>query len=173
MIASAVVAVATELRQLGPALANHLWQSTVFAAVAGLLTLALRQNQARARYSLWMAASLKFMVPFALLVAAGSHFARPRPTVPAPEDGMYFAMQEAGQRLAAQVSPVMSPVVAPERTEISDLLPVAGGVVWVVGFVAVLLCWAVRWRRVAAALRNAEPVCEGRVWETLRRIEHA
>ena len=30
-------------------LVTHLWQSTVFAAVAGLLTLALRRNQARVR----------------------------------------------------------------------------------------------------------------------------
>jgi hypothetical protein len=32
------------------ALENHLWQSTVVAALAGLLALALRGNQARTRY---------------------------------------------------------------------------------------------------------------------------
>jgi hypothetical protein len=31
--------------------ANHLWQSTLFAAVAGLLTLALRKNHARTRHA--------------------------------------------------------------------------------------------------------------------------
>jgi bla regulator protein BlaR1 len=36
------------------ALANHLWQSTVFAGIAGLLTLALRKNHARTRYWLWL-----------------------------------------------------------------------------------------------------------------------
>ncbi len=30
-----------------PVLSNHLWQSTLFACVAGLLTLALRNNAAR------------------------------------------------------------------------------------------------------------------------------
>ena len=30
-------------------LANHLWQSTLFAAAAGLLTLALKNNRARLR----------------------------------------------------------------------------------------------------------------------------
>jgi hypothetical protein len=34
--------------------ATHLWQSTGFAAVAALLALALRANQARARYWLWL-----------------------------------------------------------------------------------------------------------------------
>src|SRR6266700_2472213 len=32
-----------------PPFANHLWQSTLFAGVAGLLTLALRNNHARVR----------------------------------------------------------------------------------------------------------------------------
>ncbi len=58
---------------IAPAVGNHLWQSTLFAVVAGLLTLTLRKNQARARYWIWMAASLKFLVPFSLLVGAGSH----------------------------------------------------------------------------------------------------
>jgi hypothetical protein len=57
---------------LAPGVGNHLWQSTLFAAVAGLLTLALRKNHARARYWLWLAASLKFLVPFSLLTALGS-----------------------------------------------------------------------------------------------------
>jgi bla regulator protein blaR1 len=40
---------------LTAALANHLWQSTVFAGIAGLLALALRKNHARTRYWLWLA----------------------------------------------------------------------------------------------------------------------
>ena len=32
--------------------ANHLWQSTFFAAAAGLLTLTLRGNRASVRYAL-------------------------------------------------------------------------------------------------------------------------
>jgi hypothetical protein len=47
-----------------PFLANHLWQSTMFAAVAGLLTLALRKNRAQMRYWLWLSASVKFLIPF-------------------------------------------------------------------------------------------------------------
>ena len=82
------------LSSMGPAVANHLWQSTAFAVVAGLLTLALRKNQARARYWVWMAASMKFLLPFALLAAIGSHLARPR-AVPAPaQQTMYFAMED-------------------------------------------------------------------------------
>ena len=56
---------------IGEAL-NHLWQSTVIAAVAWLLTIAFRQNGAHIRYWLWFTASVKFIVPFALLVNLGS-----------------------------------------------------------------------------------------------------
>ena len=58
---------------LAPALGNHLWQSTVFVITAGLLTLILRKNHARVRYWLWLAASVKFLIPFSLLVAVGSY----------------------------------------------------------------------------------------------------
>src|SRR5688572_31629276 len=50
---------------------NHLWQSTVFAGVVALLSLGFRRNRARLRYGLWLAASVKFLVPFATLAAVG------------------------------------------------------------------------------------------------------
>src|SRR5579872_2620068 len=55
-------------------LLSHIWQSTLFAAIAALLALALRRNQARVRYWLWLAASYKFLVPFSLLVSIGGLF---------------------------------------------------------------------------------------------------
>src|SRR4051812_18011593 len=56
-------------------IADHLWQSTLFALGAGLLTLLLRRNGAGVRYGLWFAASVKFLIPFALLAAAGGGLA--------------------------------------------------------------------------------------------------
>ena len=46
-----------------PAIANHLWQSTLLAGVAGLLTLVLGNNRARVRHAAWLAASCKFLIP--------------------------------------------------------------------------------------------------------------
>ena len=54
------------------ALTTHLWQSTLFALVAGVLTIAFRRNRAKVRYGLWLSASLKFFVPFAWLIRLGS-----------------------------------------------------------------------------------------------------
>ena len=51
---------------------NHLWQSTLFAIVVALMTLAFRMNRAHVRYCLWLSASFKFLVPFALLMNLGN-----------------------------------------------------------------------------------------------------
>jgi bla regulator protein blaR1 len=52
------------------AVLNHLWQSTLWLGGAGLLTLLLRHAGAHTRYWLWFAASVKFIVPFAVDGAA-------------------------------------------------------------------------------------------------------
>jgi bla regulator protein BlaR1 len=59
------------------ALANHLWQSTVFAIVISLVAVAFRRYQARVRYALWLSASLKFLVPVSLLIGLGTHLSTP------------------------------------------------------------------------------------------------
>ena len=50
-------------------LTNHLWQSTLFAAAIALLVPAFGTNRANIRYWLWFSASLKFLLPFTLLVS--------------------------------------------------------------------------------------------------------
>jgi bla regulator protein BlaR1 len=57
----------------GPALGNHLWQSTLFVAVVAVVALAFRGNRASTRYGLWLAASMKFLVPFSVLTSFGSY----------------------------------------------------------------------------------------------------
>jgi len=52
-------------------LLDHLWQSSLFTGGIALLTLFLRKNGAAVRFWLWFAASLKFLVPFAVLTALG------------------------------------------------------------------------------------------------------
>ncbi len=56
------------------ALIVHLWQSTWFAVAAWLLTLLVRKDSAQIRFGLWLAASLKFLFPFALLSVLGHQF---------------------------------------------------------------------------------------------------
>ena len=61
------------MRVMPAELTNHIWQSTLFAVAVWLLTIAFRKNGAQVRYWFWLGASLKFFVPFALLVSLGSH----------------------------------------------------------------------------------------------------
>src|ERR1700756_2973218 len=63
------------------ALTNHLWQSTMFACAMGLLTLLLRRNRAAVRHGLWLAASVKFLIPFSLLVGIAGRVEWRRPPV--------------------------------------------------------------------------------------------
>lgn len=53
------------------AVVNHLCQSTIVAGIVWVLTLALRKNHARARYWVWMIASVKFLFSFSLLMTVG------------------------------------------------------------------------------------------------------
>lgn len=50
------------------AVIDHLWQSTWFALGAALLVLVFRGNGASVRFNIWLAASLKFLVPLPLFV---------------------------------------------------------------------------------------------------------
>src|SRR5258708_26251382 len=77
------------------AIADHLWQSTLFAAFAGLLTQALRKNRAETRYWLWLSASVKFLIPFSLLVSVGSYVRWPVAPEGAPQ--VSFAVQQISQ----------------------------------------------------------------------------
>src|ERR1700684_4060057 len=51
---------------------NHLWQSSCFALLASGLAFLLRGNSPKLRYWVWLSASLKFLVPWVLLVSLGS-----------------------------------------------------------------------------------------------------
>ena len=60
------------------AIANHIWQSTIFALAAGLLALMLRRNSASVRYWIWFAAAMKFLVPLAALSAVANRLPLPQ-----------------------------------------------------------------------------------------------
>jgi uncharacterized protein (TIGR03435 family) len=136
-------------------IANHLWQSTLFAAAAALLTLLLKNNRAHARYWLWLAASAKFLVPFSLLMLAGGLVGRHSAVIPAPA------------RVPAIVEQVNEPFVAgfpPESAAMPQARKPAIRVVpllfalWVIGCGAFVFSWCMRWRRMRVVVRAGSPV---------------
>src|SRR5580704_5188093 len=62
----------TDMELTGGFIVNHLWQSSCFVLLAALLAFVLRKNSPKVRYWVWLGASLKFLMPLALLVNLGS-----------------------------------------------------------------------------------------------------
>jgi uncharacterized protein (TIGR03435 family) len=135
-------------------LVNHLWQSTLFVLAVWLATMALRSNDARARYWLWMAASIKFVFPLEALVSLGE-LLRWR-TVPIDvEPAVSFVMQDVLAPVDVSAAAAVAPVsIAPTSSMWPPLL--LG--IWGVGMLLVLWSWWRQWAPIRLALRNATPV---------------
>ena len=133
---------------------NHLWQSTLFAGVIAIVTLALRRNRARLRYGLWLAASVKFLVPFATLAAVG---------------GLLEWQQAPASLRAVVASSGVRDFNAPFAAISADPTTVAAAAaqpqwlaaivftVWVCGFTAIALRRVRQWREIRAAVRASTP----------------
>jgi beta-lactamase regulating signal transducer with metallopeptidase domain len=131
-------------------IADHLWQSTAFAVVAGLLTLTLRRNRARVRHGLWLAASCKFLVPLSLLIALGGRIPWRAPQ-PAPP-GIVVVLDAVSEPFTAPAAAPWKP--APRE---SNAIPAVLLALWACGFVGISISWAQRWRRIAATVRAGTP----------------
>src|SRR6478735_7497468 len=129
------------------ALLDHLWQSSLFALAVGLLTLAFRNNAARIRFWLWFAASLKFLMPFALLTMLGERLAQlaPAPTLLIPPSVRELA--PAAEKFSA---PLQS-LAAPPAPYLAELL----FLVWLLGFAVMLAVRLSRWFKLRALVRQA------------------
>jgi uncharacterized protein (TIGR03435 family) len=121
----------------------HLWQSTLFAGGAWLLALVLRRNAARVRYRVLLIASLKFLIPFSLLVGLGSFVPSRVAPVPVAEAAKWIAVAEPLVALPAVAQPVM---IEP-TSDNADYFAVALFVLWACGFAAIALYWIERWKR--------------------------
>ena len=129
---------------------DHLWQSTLFAAVVSLLCVACRHNRARVRYGLWFVASVKFLVPFAALASAGSLVqwqqapAPIRSVVASPAVRDFNAPFET---MWVSSTPMVSSA-APPQWIVQSLIAI-----WLCGFAAIALRRVKQWREVRAAVR--------------------
>src|SRR5580704_557135 len=148
-------------RDVAPGLGNHLWQSTIFAAAVAAITLAFRNNRARTRYWLWLAASLKFLFPFSLLVSVGTYLATPHAQT-ATKAAYYAAFEQFGQPFAGDdvASFARSTPATAAGHPATQYLPLLL-VVWLVGSLVVVAVWLARWHRVAAIAKSGVSLQEG------------
>ena len=136
-------------------LANHLWQSTLFAVAVGLLTLMCRKNHASVRYWLWFSASVKFFVPFTLLMALGDRleWASTVPQIAAP--AVTATLAQVSRPFAANPTfELLAVEEAPRRFEWFVLALLA---VWVSGIIAMMVIRLRMWRRIRSAVRASSP----------------
>jgi uncharacterized protein (TIGR03435 family) len=142
------------------ALANHLWQSTVVTGIAWLLSLCLRNNHARMRYWVWMIASVKYLIPFSLLITAGE-WLRSALATPTPRPALAAAMQQIALPFSMAASPtgVPSSSAIPEAAvaalPLSNLWSLILFAVWLCGFFVVVFSWLRGWLRVRASIRSS------------------
>ena len=125
---------------------NHLWQSSLVVFAVWILTLALRKNRAAVRYWLWLAASVKFLIPFSLLVGIGSQFEwkTAAPVIAQPQ--VSFVMEEIGRASAAPTVAVAAPDF--------NFVPLLMGI-WFCGVAVGIVMWMRSWLRIRATLRAA------------------
>ena len=131
---------------------NHIWQSTLVALFACLINLTLlRKNSPQARYGVWLGASLKFLIPFAVLTAAGGRSGFTRLAAPGTQATFYYAMDDVSRR----VVPHFVPSVMPAH---GNPLPMLVLIMWCCGTAVVTANWWLRWRQVRAVARAATPL---------------
>jgi bla regulator protein BlaR1 len=146
-------------------LANHLWQSTIFAVAAALLARVLRRQRADLRRRLWLAASLKFLIPLAPVIELARRIEwRSAPaTVPPAFTAAFGQMGEPFAAPAAHGTP-----------SAGSWIPEMLAAVWMAGCgVVVYRRWR-QWRQLRAAKREAVPLAiEGpvRVLSSTARLE--
>jgi uncharacterized protein (TIGR03435 family) len=142
------------------ALANHLWQSTVVTGIAWLLSLSLRKNHARMRYWVWMIASVKYLIPFSLLIAAGASL-RSAFTSPIQRPVLAAAMEQITLPFSLPVSPAAvsyssaTPEVAAAASRLGNLWPVILLAAWLCGFLLVVFSWMRGWLQIRASIRSS------------------
>jgi uncharacterized protein (TIGR03435 family) len=134
---------------MAQAVFNHLWQSTVYALAVMAAASLLRGNAPRVRYWLWLTASLKFLVPFSLLVSAGGRVVMP-PDTPSMHAttvtriSNYFAPMEVAVRPAHRTGAF---IVFQWTTVLAA--------VWLAGALFVVLRWLWHWYSIRRTMRNA------------------
>ena len=116
------------------------------------LILVLPNNPARIRFRIWLAASIKFLVPFSILVAAAA-FGMAHHTV-ATRSGVSTVVERVTVPFAESVPP---PAMHNARPSI-HWIPTGFTVIWAFGMLWLSGSWWLRWRSLRFALRAASPV---------------
>ena len=135
-------------------LAAHLWQSTLFAGTAALLTLAFRANKARVRYWLWLIASYKFLIPFALLTSLGRHI----PWTPSPVREIATAAPSFTYTVERFSQPFPQNPLPASATSAHAWIDLVVPGMWLCGVIFLGLIRLRKWREIRFVVRASVPI---------------
>lgn len=129
---------------------NHIWQSSCFALAAGALAFMLRRYSPKVRYWVWLSASLKFLLPWTLLVSLGSAIPwRTTSVSPAPLPGPLIQLAE----------PFSTDYGAAVQTSTQSAWGITAlALIWAVGLLWLVFLRCKSWNSVRDMLRAGTPV---------------
>ena len=151
-----------------PMIADHLWQSTVFAALAAIGARLLRRERAQVRHWVWFAASLKFLIPFAALAAVGGLLTWHPPIAPSPQ--MVALVQRVSEPYSQVDLDTAVNAVKGSAWWRTDPVMTILLVAWTMGTAACLVLWFLKWTELARIASVAVRMESGREVESLRRL---
>jgi bla regulator protein blaR1 len=132
---------------------NHLWQSSLCTVGVWMLTLALKKNRAAVRYWLWLAASVKFLLPFSLLFSIGGQLGwRSAPAIAQPQ--LSIAINEISRPFTVSAEVLALPAASRALGELPVILIGA----WLCGFTLGLIFWVRSLRQICAIEHAAKPL---------------
>jgi len=135
----------------------HLWQSTLAAGVAWLACLTVfKNNSPRIRFGIWFVVSLKFLIPFAVLVEAG-RLLNMRPLVRPSQSQQIYEFVSGGTRMFA-TAPLNGSMTAPHSSVAPELFLNALLVVWALGAAIVCGRWLRHWWTIRSVACDAQSV---------------
>lgn len=156
-----------------PRLADHLWQTTVFAIFVLAASLALRRGPARLRHTLWLLAAVKFAVPAALVLVLAQQAGLDSWSSFLPLQ----ASQQNSQLLRGLAEPGSNISTNYELTVFATSSGNAGKIyaaltiLWLSGAAVLVVIWGSRRRTFWQSVSLCRPVRNGREWELLQRAQ--
>jgi len=146
---------------------NHLWQSTIFGALAFVVVLLLRKGTARARYAVWLVVSIKFVLPAVLIVSVAERLGADLSWLRPADHDKQPAIAQLAEPI--EITYIESESDEPYSTKTRSFYA-ALTVVWLLGVVVLWGGWIRKRRAFSSAVRAGTAAHQGREAESLKRV---
>lgn len=152
-----------------PKLADHVWQSTLFAIVVLLAAFLLRRGPARLRHTLWLIGSAKFVVPAAFLAFLTSKVGIDSLFLNAPHSETGAVLQSIAEPVTSLTNNYELTVAAISSSHSELYWGLTA--IWLAGCAILIGSWWLSRGKCRRALKQSYSVQSGREWQALKRAK--